>query len=513
MRSMPLDALGRLYEQAPCGLLTLDPELTVLSANPYFWELAGVDAEGPSDPPSLLALLTVASRIYVQGRLQAQLALGGRVEEIALDIARPDGARVPVMMNAMQERDADGGPGLVHMSILRAVAKRAYEAEAPKARQEARAAQRVKADFLANVSHEIRTPLNGVVGVVGALQRTDLTPQQREMVTLIESSAVTLERLVGDILEISRVEAAALTLHPRPFRPIDDLGGVLDLARLAAHAKGLAFEERRGPGLDQPFLGDGVRLRQVLNNLTSNAIKFTERGTVRVGLALEAETRRPTLVMTVEDTGLGFDPAEAEALFTPFHQADAGISRRFGGVGLGLSICKALVDLMGGAIEAASVPGEGSAFTVRVPLAAVTDPPEIPAAEAVEIERPLRILLVEDNETNRRVVDLILAEADVDLTMTCDGAEGLAAWRAARFDLVLMDMQMPVMDGLTAIRAIRAEEARRPERPRTPIAVLSANAMDHHRAEAIAAGADAHIAKPISVGGLFEGIQTVLAAN
>ncbi|USQ97498.1 PAS domain-containing hybrid sensor histidine kinase/response regulator [Caulobacter sp. RL271] len=510
---MPLDALGRLYEQAPCGLLTLDRELTVLSANPYFWELAGVGAEGSSDPPSLLALLTVASRIYVQGRLQAQLALGGRVEEIALDIARPDGARVPVMMNAMQERDADGGPGLVHMSILRAVAKRAYEAEAPKARQEAQAAQRVKADFLANVSHEIRTPLNGVVGVVGALQRTDMTPEQREMVALIESSAVTLERLVGDILEISRVEAAALALHLRPFRPIDDLGGVLDLARLSAHAKGLAFEEVRGAGLEHRFLGDAVRLKQILNNLTSNAIKFTERGTVRVLVAVEDTMDSAVLVMTVEDTGIGFDPADAEALFQPFQQADAGISRRFGGVGLGLSICKALVDLMGGAIEATSTPGQGSAFTVRAPLEAITETPEAAPVEAAEMERPLRILLVEDNETNQRVVSMILAEADVDLAMANNGAEGLDAWRASDFDLVLMDMQMPVMDGLTAIRAMRAEEARRPDRPRTPIAVLSANAMDHHRAEAIAAGADIHIAKPISASGLFEGIQTALAAG
>lgn len=501
----------RAYDLAPCGLLTLDPEFNILSANRYFRDVAGLPTGAPFEPVKFTALLSVASRVYVQSRLQPQLALAGRVDEIVLDIVRPDGGRVPIMLNAVQERDADNRPGAVHIGMGRVVAKRAYEAEVPKARQEALSALRVKADFLANISHEIRTPLNGVIGVVGALQRTSLTAQQREMTALIESSATTLERLVGDLLEISKVEATGLALHPHPFRPAEELRGVLDLARLAAQAKGVAFESDCDPSLNGLFLGDAVRLKQILNNLTANAVKFTNQGVVKADLSLEVVDGSSTLVLSVRDTGIGFAQDQADALFQPFHQADAGISRQFGGAGLGLTISKALVELMDGSIAVVSAPGEGSTFSVRIPLVEIEDQQQPRAPEPPDLDRSLRILLVEDNETNQRVIKMILTEAGVELTVASNGALGLEAWRNAAFDLVLMDMQMPVMDGLTAIRAIRAEEQRYPQRTPIPIAVLSANAMDHHRAEALAAGANLHIPKPISAAGLLIGIDETLA--
>ncbi|PZR35817.1 ATP-binding protein [Caulobacter segnis] len=510
---MSHDAAVGLQDLAPCGLLVLNPEWGILSANRYVLDVSGRSSEALGASPKFTTLLTVASRILVEGRLQPQLAVEGRVEEIALDIRRPDGVRVPILLNAMQEKDADGLPGRIHVALIRAVAKRAYEAEVPKARQEAQAAQRVKADFLANVSHEIRTPLNGVIGVLGALRGTGLTARQQDMVALIESSAVTLERLVGDILEISKVEAATLSLETRPFRPLDDLRGVLDLTALAAQGKGLAFSERLGAGLDRRLVGDGVRLKQILNNLTSNAVKFTQAGGVAVDLAVEEREGVPNLLMVVEDSGVGFDEAEAEALFQHFHQVEGGLARRFGGVGLGLSITRALVDLMGGSITASSRPGQGSVFSVSLPLAwADEDSADERQAATADLDRPLRVLLVEDNPTNQQVVRMILEQADVALRVADNGAIGLEAWRGNPFDVVLMDMQMPVMDGLTAIRAIRGEEAGA-GLPRTPIAVLSANAMDHHRAEALDAGADLHIAKPITAAGLLIGINTVLSAG
>lgn len=510
----PSEEPSQLYDLAPCGLLSLDAELTIKSANAYFRRMTGLSEGEFADGPKFTALLSVASRIFVQGRLQAQLALAGGVEEIALDLVRPDGRRVPVMINAVQAHDAHGRPGAIHMAVSQAVAARAYEAEVPKARQEARSALRVKADFLANISHEIRTPLNGVVGVVGALARTDLSTKQREMVALIETSAVTLERLVGDILEISRVEASGVALSIGPFSPHEELRGVVDLAALNARAKGVAFEVFTGPGLERTFLGDGVRLRQVLTNLTSNAVKFTERGAVRVELAVDITDDAPTLVLSVRDTGIGFDPDQAHTLFQPFHQVDAGVSRRVGGVGLGLAITKALVEAMGGSINASSVIGEGSAFIARIPVQAVDDPTASNRSGAsADLERALRVLLVEDNEINQRVVQMILEQAGVDLTVTANGALGLEAWRGQDFDLVLMDIQMPVMDGLTAIRTMRAEEASGPGRHRTPVVVLSANAMEHHRAEALEVGADAHIAKPISAAALLTGIQETLSSQ
>ena len=501
------------FERAPCGLLRLDAGHVVRVANPYALELLGRTGADIGDGLPFNTLLSVAGRVFVQTQLWAELALAGRVEERTLDLVRPDGERTPVLLNAVQVRDADGAPGDIKISLTRAAVKRAYEAEIPRARHLAEQAAQAKSDFLANVSHEIRTPLNGMVGVAGALGRTPLSASQAEMVALIQSSGAMLERLLSDVLELSKVEAGGLQLEPQPFDLQRELNGALELARIRADAKGLCFDARFGPEADGRFFGDAVRLKQILGNLTANAVKFTEGGEVRVRVELDPAGPDPVLSLTVEDTGIGFDQATGDTLFQRFQQADAGITRRFGGTGLGLAICKALVDLMGGTIKARSQPGRGSRFQVRVPLprCETEAPAEAPAAAAEPAaDRPLRILLVEDHPTNRKVVELILAPYDIALVNAEDGRQGVDAWRAAPFDLVLMDMQMPVMDGLSAVREIRELERADPARPRTPIAMLSANAMEHHRRESLDSGADLHIAKPVTPDSLLAGIAAAL---
>ena len=392
----------------------------------------------------------------------------------------------------------------------------AADAQMKAALTAAEAANQAKTDFLANMSHEIRTPLNGVIGVAAALAQTELSPDQRGMVGLIETSGLTLERLVSDILDLSKIEAGRLEIETAPFDLAQALEGVLQINRLKADEKGLVFAADFDESARGEFLGDAVRLKQVVGNLLSNAVKFTDQGGVRLRVSVTEEGDHPARVTCeVRDTGVGFDAQAAANLFQRFSQADATITRRFGGTGLGLSICKAIVEMMGGEISASSEPGRGSLFRATFPLPRVRGlaeydarvPQDAPAAPLARVEA-LRVLLAEDHPINQKVVQLILAPLGAEITVAEDGALALAAFRVGVFDLVLMDMQMPVMDGLTATMAIRDEERRRGA-PRTPIIMLSANAMTQHRRDAMAAGADHHIAKPITAHLLMDGIEAV----
>ena len=375
----------------------------------------------------------------------------------------------------------------------------------------AEAANRAKSDFLANMSHEIRTPLNGVIGIVDALSRTALSPEQAEMVSLISASGVTLERLVSDILDVSRIEAGKLELELRAFDLDEALAPPLDTLRMLAQDKGLAFRVERPAEVRGAFIGDSVRIRQILGNLLSNAVKFTAEGSVVVRFALsEDEGAATRLSFEVEDTGVGFDAAYAARLFQRFSQADGAITRRFGGTGLGLSICRSLAEMMGGRIEAFSTPGVGSRFRVDLPLPRAPEAPGRDAsAAALGPTRPLRVLAAEDHPINQRLIQLILADHAAELVIVDDGAQAVAAFEAGRFDVVLMDMQMPGMDGLAATRAIRALEAAHPGAAHTPILMLSANAMAEHRDSARAAGADLHLAKPITARDLLSALAMV----
>ena len=408
--------------------------------------------------------------------------------------------------------------------VARDVTERlAFEAEIRAAKQAAETANQAKSDFLANMSHEIRTPLNGVIGVVDALAQTDLTAAQREMVGLIAHSGVTLERLVSDILDVSKIEAGRLEIETRVFDLRHELGALVDLHQVRAQEKGLSFSAWFGDRARGDFQGDSTRIKQVLGNLLSNAVKFTGAGEVRLEIeAHDPETGPAQVSFIVSDTGVGFDPQAAAGLFQRFSQADATITRRFGGTGLGLSICKALVEMMDGEIIAQSEPGRGSRFRVTLPLArhrplaAYDADPALPGTDVspgdgrLKAEGALRILLAEDHPTNQKVVQLILAPFGVELVIVENGALAVEAARAGGFDLVLMDMQMPVMDGLAATRAIRAEER---DRPGVPIIMLSANAMAQHRLDALAAGADLHVAKPVTAAALVAGIGEALAAR
>jgi two-component system, sensor histidine kinase len=402
------------------------------------------------------------------------------------------------------------------------------EAAIRQARAAAESASRAKSVFLANMSHEIRTPLNGVIGLAGALGRTELSGEQFEMVSLIRQSGQTLERFLTDILDVSKIEAGKLSLEVDTFDLHEAIEAAVHLMQAAANEKSLRFSLTFGTNARGLFKGDAVRIRQIVSNLASNAVKFTKEG----GVTIQVEVREPendgeaaTLVIKVSDTGIGFDSEARARLFHRFEQADGSITREFGGTGLGLSISKALTEMMGGTISVMSVPNEGSSFMVKLPLSRLmsldtfdirseTQPATVtpPTTDEIEPSRLLRILLAEDHPTNQRVVAMILQPYGVDLTVVENGVKALEAFEAGKFDVVLMDMQMPEMDGLKATQAIRVLELTA-QLPRTPIAMLSANAMNEHVEQALDAGCDVHIAKPVTPEALVKGIQAALASS
>ena len=367
-----------------------------------------------------------------------------------------------------------------------------------------------KSRFLANMSHELRTPLNGVIAVSETLAREQATPKGRELAELIISSGRLLERVLTDILDFSKIEAGEIKLTRDEFAMTTLVSRIAELHRASAESKGLAFRWSVTPEADGRFAGDTVRLTQVLSNLLSNAVKFTEAGEV----CLEVDAAGGTVGFTVADTGIGFDEEVRQRLFRRFEQADASIRRRFGGTGLGLAISRSLVELMGGSIEVASEPGRGSTFSVVVPLERV-------AGEAAEAEEKTidafdisgaRVLLAEDHPTNQKVVQLVLDSVGIEPVIVENGALALEALKRERFDVVLMDMQMPELDGLAATAQLRAHE-REAGLPRTPVIMLTANALDEHVKASLEAGADAHLSKPIRADALIEAILNAMAGG
>ena len=491
--------LRAVVDNLPAQIALLDLEQGQIELRNAGLETALASARGATAGAVFRDMLP-ADRLAALERSVAEAEAAGGAIEAEHPIPAQDGTDRYARIKHIIFRDGRGRRQLLW--IAEDITELRASSEALKrAAAEAEAANRAKSEFLANMSHEIRTPLNGVMGVAGALARTDLSPAQKEMVSLIETSAKTLETLLSDILDLARIEAGKMELRPEPFDLATSVNACSALFDAAAQARGLDLDVQIAPAALGAYVGDAARIRQILANLLGNAVKFTQVGRVSLHVTACRGETSSELRFEVRDTGIGFDGETKARLFSRFEQADGSITRRFGGSGLGLAISRSLAEARGGRLEAEAEPGEGAVFTL------ILDLPRCAGAADLWFEDPepepqtdplvgMRVLLAEDHPTNRRVVELILGAAGVDLTCVENGVEAVDAFRRFTFDLILMDMQMPLLDGLSAIAEIRRIEAATGVRP-TPIHVLTANAMPEHISASIAAGADGHLSKPI----------------
>jgi PAS domain S-box-containing protein len=511
----PFQAGARVAERERFFTLSLDM-LCISNADGYFKHLSpaftrtlGWSIEELQARP-FIDFVHPDDRAATLREVARQVAAGEKVLQFENRYRHQDGS-----WRILSWRSVPYEGGYMYATARDVTEQHRVRAELVKAKEEAEAADRAKSTFLATMSHEIRTPLNGVLGMLELLSLTQLSFEQRASLEVVRQSGESLKRIIDDILEYSKIESGKLEVCPEPASLAALVAGVRDIFSSLASAKGLTFGIHVDPRISPAVSVDAVRLQQILNNLASNALKFTLRGSVTLAAELVTRTDDEDVVrFKVADTGIGIAPDDLQRLFQPFVQGGRDTTRRFGGTGLGLAISRRLAELMGGEVEMTSQPGAGTVVTLLLPMKRL-DPGALPRRNGGGIQARLRerrpaptataaqtegtlVLIVDDNPLNQLVLASQLEMLGYASEAASTGVEGLERWRTGRFALVLCDCHMPVMDGYELARRIRRAEAEQ-HLARTPIVACTANALRGEDATCRAAGMDDYLCKPIDL--------------
>jgi PAS domain S-box-containing protein len=516
--------LNSLIENSPLGIIVLDQNSNIELTNPAFQKLFQHDPTGTHIDASFT---TPQESAIVGAKIRRGQPFHGLVQRRRKDgkIMDMDLHAVPLMVNGVQR----GALGIYtdiseQIKALQAEHQHAESlnvmvAELSIAKTTAETATRAKSEFLANMSHEIRTPMNGIIGMTELALDTELTTEQHEYLSMVKSSANSLLSLINDILDFSKIEAGKLVLENVAFGLRQALSNTIDILTLRAQQKGLQLRCEFSPGLPDGLIGDPVRLSQIIANLVGNALKFTSQGEIVLRITMNHEPPdQAAYHFSVADTGIGISPDKQKLIFEAFTQSDNSTTRQFGGTGLGLSISSQLVALMGGSIWVESQSGQGSTFHFKVHFGlqpgklkpdSAADRPQI-HSHSVTTGRRLRILLAEDNLVNQKVATRFLEKRNHSVVVAESGKKAVETWRKQPFDLILMDVQMPEMDGFEATGVIRHHEQGTSRH--IPIIAMTAHALVGDRERCLSAGMDDYVSKPINNIHLFEAIERLLPA-
>jgi PAS domain S-box-containing protein len=504
------EKLRFLFEESPMGFALCNMEGELLSVNEAFLDIIEYEQE-EIEGISYWDLTPSEYADQEQEQLH-MLRTAGRYGPYEKEYLTKDGGRIPVVLNGTTILDASGDM-FIWSTVEDISLRKQQERELVQARNEALAASKAKSEFLANMSHEIRTPMNGVLGMTDLLLDTDLSTDQRDLTRTAHQSAESLLRIINDILDFSKIEAGKIELSPVNFSLRSFVNEIEQLHRIQMESKSISFISEIEDDTPDALFGDDARLRQIIINLIGNALKFTEPGGgIVLHISLENTYHEEVeLLFNVTDTGYGIPQEKQAKIFEAFSQADSSTTRQFGGTGLGLSISASLVRMMGGALNLRSEPNRGSSFYFTVTFMKstkkeiVTSPTEVQpiAEEKAQALEGIRVLLAEDNAVNQKLAIRLLEKAGLTVSVANNGQEAVDLFSEQEFDLILMDMQMPVMSGEEATAQIRSFR----ERGTIPIVALTAHAMSGDREKYLAAGMDGYVAKPINKKELYSVIQ------
>ncbi|HBA72748.1 MAG TPA: hypothetical protein DER40_19250 [Geobacter sp.] len=499
-----------IFDHIGVGVSLISPEMKILSLNPVMRKWFPKIKRG--DPRECFVLFNDPPGTEPCHYCPTIKTLrDGQTHEAVTMTPTPDGIR---NYKVVSSPVCDGtGTVVSAIEVVEDITEHVnFEQGLREAKQAAESANRTKSEFLANMSHEIRTPMNGIMGMAQLLSMTELTEEQKEYLGYIESSGRNLLTLINDILDLSKIESGKIELEHADFSLEQAIRDVINTQISGIRAKHLGINCIIGSEIPLPVHGDQLRFKQIMLNLIGNAIKFTEQGEITVTAAIESLVDDTAIVnISVRDTGIGIAPDQQEKIFGAFNQADASTTRRYGGTGLGLTICRRLVELMGGSIGVEGAEGKGSTFNISLPFEVATLAEPVSAAHDIQHPRqglPLSILAVEDNPTNQKFIGALLRRIGHHVTCSSNGRQALEAWRTAHFDCILMDIQMPVMGGEEALQQIRNDE--NCSGRHVPVIALTAHALKGDQERFLAQGFDGYLTKPLRIEKLIEQLNQLL---